>query len=64
MVTVYAMVKFSDDSMLLNSLDKGQCGSVYISSFLEGGDGGWHLKAPFKYSSVQRLRPGVGKFFL
>ena len=64
MVTVYAMVKFSDDSMLLNSLDKDQCGIVYISFFLGGGDGGWHLKAPFKYSNVQRLRPGVGKCFL
>lgn len=64
MVTLYARVKFPDDSMLLNSLDNDQCGIVYISSFLGGGDGGWHLKAPFKYSSVQRLRPGVGKLFL
>lgn len=63
MVTLYARGKFSDDSMLLNSLDKDQGGIVYISSFLGGGDGGWHLKAPFKYSRVQRLRPGVGKFF-
>ena len=63
MVTLYARVKFSDDSVLLNSLDKDQGGIVYISSCLGGGDGGWHLKAPFKYSSVQRLRPGVGNFF-
>ena len=52
MVTLYARVKFPDDSTLLNSLDNDQCGIVYISSFLGGGDGGWHLKALFKYSSV------------